>query len=103
MIEHNYPVYIAVWLVLSMLTLWFFRAMGRKMKNTEDRQTKSSLFTIMIVLGLPMLLAAVLLPLVFIIGDKNMGLYYKLTWSSLILIFIIYFFKKQRSSKEEVL
>lgn len=98
-LEHNYPVYIIIWFVISVTALIIFRAIPRKMKETEDRQTKSSLFTIMIVLGLPLLMAAVLGPVIFLIGDKNMDSTYRIIWSALVLIFIIYFIFKQRSPK----
>jgi hypothetical protein len=99
MIEHNYPLYIAVWFVISILTLIVFRLIPKKMKETRDKQTKSSLFTIMIVIGLPLLMAAVLGPLIFLIGDKNMDSAYRYTWYGLLFIFVIYFFIKQRSPK----
>jgi|SRR5688572_16514935 L-asparagine transporter-like permease len=101
MLFHNYPIYIAIWLVVSLLTLWLFKVVSRKMRETEDKQTKNSFFTILVVIGLPLLLVSVLGPLVFIIGDKNMWLPYRLVWSGLILIFVIYFFIKQRTPKEE--
>jgi Na+/proline symporter len=96
-IEHNYPIYIAVWGAVSLLTLLIFRAVPRKMKQVEDRETKNSLFTIMIFIGLPMMLIAILGPMVFIVGDSGMDLKYKLIWGGLILVFLMYFFMKQRS------
>jgi L-asparagine transporter-like permease len=99
-IEHNYPVYIAVWFAVSILTLLIFKGIGRKMKKIEDRQTRNSLFTVMIFTGLPLLLLSVLAPLIFVIGDKNMEFLYKAIWIGLILIFLIYFLKKQKSNKK---
>jgi hypothetical protein len=101
MLFHNYPIYILIWLGVSLLTLWLFKVVSRKMRETEDKQTKNSFFTILVVVGLPLLLISVLGPLVFIIGDKNMWLPYRLVWSGLILIFAVYFFIKQRTPKEE--
>jgi hypothetical protein len=70
------------------------------MKNVEDRQTKSSLFTIFVVTGIPLLMISILGPLVFIIGDKNMDVTYKGVWGSLVSVFVVYFFIKQRSTKK---
>jgi uncharacterized membrane protein YuzA (DUF378 family) len=96
-IQHNYPVYISVWLTTSIFILWFFRFMYRKMRDTEDRQTKSSLFTITIFIGLPLVLASVVGPLLFIIGDKNMLPVYRYIWIGLIGAFLLYFLLKQRN------
>ena len=100
-IEHNYPVYIAVWFAASILTLLIFKGLGRRMKKTEDRQTKNSIFTIMIFIGLPLLLISVLAPLIFVIGDKNMEFHYKAIWIGLVTVFLVYFFMKQKSGKSD--
>ena len=99
LLSHNYPVYIAIWFIVTVFILWFFRFMSTKMKNTDDRQTKSSLFTLTIFIGIPLLLAAVMGPIIFIIGDKNMQPTYRYLWLGLIGVFIIYFVFKQRSKK----
>lgn len=99
MLYHNYPVYMVIWLVVSLLTLWLFKVISRKMRETEDHQAKNSLFTILIITGFPLLLIAVLGPLVFIIGDKNMWSVYRLIWGGLILVFLIYFLIKQKTPK----
>ena len=101
MLDHNYPLYIVFWFIISLITLWLFKVVSRKMRETEDKQTKNSLFTILIVIGIPLLLASVLGPLIFIIGDKNMEGLYRILWSGLILIFMIYFYIKQRTPKEQ--
>ncbi len=102
MLNHNYPVYILFWLIISIATLWLFKVLSRKMRETEDKQTKNSFFTILIIVGIPLLLAAVLGPLVFIIGDKNMANIYRILWGGLILIFMIYFYIKQRTPKDPI-
>ena len=99
LLEHNYPVYIAVWFVMTVFILWFFRFMTAKMRNTEDRQTKSSLFTITIFLGLPLILAIVVGPLFFLIGDKNMEPELRYLWIGLIGVFLLYFIFKQRNPR----
>ena len=101
MIEHNYPLYIVIWLVATVFAIWFVRFISRKMKNTEDRQTKNSLFTVLIIVALPLWLVTVLWPVIFIIGDKNMASIYRYTWLGLIGVFLVYFIQKQRSGKEQ--
>ena len=99
MIEYNYPVYIAIWFAVSLLTLWIFTAIPRRMKTTGDPATKSSMFTVMIFLGIPLAMIGVLSPFVFIIGDKNMASTYKIIWGVLAMVFIVYFALKQRTKK----
>ena len=96
LLQHNYPVYIVVWFFTSIFILWFFRFMYRKSRDTTDLQTKSSLFTITVVIGIPLLLIAVIAPLVFIIGDKNMLPVFRYTWIGLIGAFILFLIYKQR-------
>lgn len=96
-LEHNYPLYILIWLGVSLTVLFIFRVIPKKMKQIEDKQTKNSLFTIMIFFGLPLMLVAVVSPLIFIIGDKNMEPLYRYGWIGLISVFLIYFFIKQKS------
>jgi membrane-associated HD superfamily phosphohydrolase len=96
LLEHNYPLYIGVWFVATIFILWFFRFMYRKSRDTEDRQTKSSLFTITVIIGIPLLLATVIGPLVFIIGDKNMQPVFRYTWIGVIGIFLLFLIYKQR-------
>jgi len=71
------------------------------MKETDDKQIKNSLYTILIFIGIPFLMVSVLAPPVFLIGDKEMDLVYELIWGGLCLIFVIYFFIKQRSKIPE--
>jgi len=100
-LEHNYPLYIAAWFVATVFILWFFRFMTRKMRDTDDRQTKSSLFTITMFLGIPILLVIVIGPLFFLIGDKNMETEYRYLWIGLIGAFLLYFFFKQRNTNSQ--
>ncbi|MEO8514617.1 MAG: hypothetical protein ABI543_13735 [Ignavibacteria bacterium] len=96
LLQHNYAAYITIWLIVTVFVLWFFRFMYRKSRDTEDRQTKSSLFTLTVFIGIPLLLVTVIGPLVFIIGDKNMLPVYRYTWIGLIGLLIIFLIFKQR-------
>ncbi|MCI0450196.1 MAG: hypothetical protein L0Y79_10520 [Chlorobi bacterium] len=95
----NYTLYIVIWLAVTVLALLIFKTVPRKMKQLDDRQIKNSLFTLLVFIGVPLVMAAVLGPLVFIIGDKNMAVEYKLVWGALVLVFAIYFLIKQRTPK----
>ncbi len=96
LLSHNYPVYIAIWFIVTVFILWFFRFMYRKSRETEDRQTKSSLFTLTVILGIPLLLVTVIGPLIFIIGDKNMQPVFMYVCIGLIAIFILFLIFRQR-------
>ena len=67
------------------------------MKHITDHQTKNSLYTILIFIGLPLLLVSILAPPVFIIGDKDMDNVYKIVWGGLCLGYVVYFIIKQMS------
>jgi hypothetical protein len=84
-----------------MITLLLFRFVPKKMKTVSDQQTKDSLFTILIFTGMPLLLASVLTPAIFIIGDKDMELAYKIVWLTLCLPFIIYFIIVNKNRRKQ--
>jgi hypothetical protein len=67
------------------------------MKEITDNDTKNSLYTILIFIGVPLLLVSVLAPPVFLIGDKNMDPEYQLIWGGLCFIFVVYFIIRQRN------
>jgi len=67
------------------------------MKEITDKDTKNSLYTILIFIGIPFLLVSVLAPPVFLIGDKNMDLVYELIWGGVCMVFVIYFIITKRS------
>lgn len=101
LLVHDYTIYIAVWFAISVFLLWFFRFMYGKMRLTEDRQTKSSLFFITMFFGIPLLITAVMGPLFFLIGDKNMSPEHRYIWIGLIVILLIYFFAKQKTRNKK--
>jgi hypothetical protein len=96
---NRYIIIMTGWFLGSIITLMMFRFIPRKMKMVEDKETKNSLYTILIFLGVPMLMAAILTPAVFIIGDAGMDSVYKIVWGGLCLLFIIYYFFVNRSKK----
>lgn len=100
-IEHNYTIYIISWLIISMLLPLFFKSMYRKIQNTDDAQTRNTLFTLTMFTGIPVLIISLIFPLIFIIGDSGMNSLYRYTWAGLYMGFIFYFLIKQRSGKNK--
>jgi len=94
---NKYIIYISVWFIISVITLLLFRFIPKKMKEITDKDTKNSLYTILIFIGIPFLLVSVLAPPVFLIGDKNMDLVYELIWGGVCMVFVIYFIITKRS------
>jgi hypothetical protein len=71
--------------------------MPKKMKQISDTQTKNSLYTITIFIGIPLLMLCIIAPPFFLIGDKNMQPLHRYLWISLIAAVIIYFLIKQKA------
>ena len=94
---NKYTIIISIWFVVSLITLLLFKFIPKKMKEIADPQTKNSLYTILIFTGIPLLLAAILTPAVFLIGDKHMDDIYMIVWSGLCLVFVVYFLIRQKS------
>ncbi len=93
----KYEIIITIWFAVSLLTFLLFKFIPKKMKEIADPQSKNSLYTILIFIGVPLLLASILTPAVFLIGDKNMDDVYRIVWGGLCLAFVAYFFYKQVS------
>jgi hypothetical protein len=88
------------WFAVSLITIFLFKIIPKKMKGMTDPHTRSSLYTILILLGVPLLMISVLAPPVFIIGDKNISLVYEIIWGGLCLCFVIYFVIVNRKSSK---
>jgi hypothetical protein len=78
-----------------------FKTLPKKMKSVNDRAVRSSIFTVLIFIGVPLALIAILSPMIFIIGDKAMSSTYKLIWGALVFAFIVYFAVKQVHPKKQ--
>jgi hypothetical protein len=94
-----YTIELIVWIVLVLFTIFLFRKIPAKMKETESPRTKSALFTLLIVLGIPSILVESIGPILIIAGDYHMPAVYKYVFSGEILVVIIYFLSTQRSKK----
>ena len=82
-----------------MFLVFWFRALTRKTRNTEDPQTKNSLFTLMLLIGLPILMFEIIAPIMILMGDKSMPVVYKYAFGAEILAVFIYFISTQKSKK----
>jgi amino acid permease len=94
-----YTIELIGWFVLMVFLIFFFRGMTRKIKNIEDAQSKNSLFTLMLLVGIPLLMFEIVAPIMILMGDKAMPVVYKYVFGAEILVILIYFFSTQRSKK----
>jgi len=96
-----YILELVIWIGLVLFTIFLFRFFSRKMKHTDNQRTKGSLFTIMLLFGLPLILFEVIAPIVILMAEGIMPVGYKIAFGCEILIVIIYFFSTQRSNKSK--
>ncbi len=94
-----YTIELIVWIVLVLFTIFLFRKIPAKMKVSENPQTKSSLFTLLLILGIPLILFESIAPILILAGDHNMPVVYKYIFGGEILAVVIYFLSTQRSKQ----
>ncbi len=74
--------------------------MSRKMKDTEDRQTKNTLFTLYMVLAIPIFFSVTLVPILIMAGDEFMPVTYKYIFGMIVFaILLLIYFKRKRNYK----
>ena len=95
-----YLIYILVWIGLLIFLAILFKILPAKMKEAKDPQTKSSLFTILMMFAIPLILVVVVGPIVLIAGDENMPVDYKYTFGVIAFLVIVYLLSIQRSRKK---
>ena len=95
-----YIYYILVWAALLVFLGVLFKILPTKMKEAKDPQTKSSLFTILMIFAVPLILIVVIAPIVVIAGDENMPVVYKYAFGVIALTVIVYILFKQRSNRK---
>lgn len=95
----NYLLYISVWAGLLLILLLLFKVLPAKMKNTEDRQTKNSLFALLMMLSIPLILICVIGPVILVAGDENMPEKYKYAFGIIALIAVGYIIYLQTTKK----
>ena len=69
------------------------------MKDTEDRQTKNSLFTIYMVLAIPIFFSVTLVPILIMAGDEFMPLSYKIIFGVIVFIILVLFYIDRKRKK----
>ncbi len=77
-----------------------FKVFPVKMKEAKDPQTKSSLFTILMMLAIPLILIVVIAPILIIAGDENMPVEYKYAFGVIAIMVIVYFIFTQRGKRK---
>ena len=61
------------------------------MKETEDKDTRHSLFAILMFLGIPLILIVTIVPLLILFGDKEMAVKLKYLFILIALIVVLLF------------
>lgn len=88
-----YSLYILIWIVILFVLFFLFRFLPSKMKLTDDHRTKNSLFVLLMILGIPLILIAVIGPILLVAGDENMPDRYKYAYgmiSAAVIVYLIY-------------
>ena len=70
------------------------------MRNTEDRQTKNSLFALLMMLSIPLILVCIIGPIILVAGDENMPEKYKYAFGIIALIEVCYIIYLQTTRKK---
>lgn len=96
----SYLIYILIWIGLVVFLAFLFRIFPAKMKDAKDPQTKSSLFTILMLFAIPLILIIVIAPIIIIAGDETMPAGYKYVFGVVVLAAIGFMMYLQRSKKE---
>lgn len=97
---NNYLLYILIWAGLLVIIGILFKVIPAKIKETKDPQTKSSLFTILMLFTVPLILIIVIAPIIMIAGDENMPSEYKYAYGIIAFLVIIYLLFIQRNKNK---
>lgn len=97
---NTYEIELVCWLGLILFVIVFVRSLTRKIKNTEEPQTKNSLFTLMLLIAIPVILFEIIAPIMILIGDKQMPVIYKYIFVGEIILVLVYFLSTQRSKRK---
>lgn len=99
---NNYIIYLLVWIALTLFLIIFYKFMRKKMLQTGDRQSKNSLFFILMIIGIPVLMFVSIAPIIVIGGDENMPQSYRNIFYFCAGALVIYFiFSQRRKNPEE--
>lgn len=94
-----YLLYLLIWLSIVLILNILFRTLTPKMKNTDNLQTKNTLFTILLFTSIPLLMTGIIAPIVILAGDEKMPVSYKIFFIIFAILTIItsFGFRKEKS------
>ncbi|RPI16993.1 MAG: hypothetical protein EHM58_10765 [Ignavibacteriae bacterium] len=93
-----YLIYLLVWLSIILILNILYRVLPKKMKETENQQTKNTLFTILLFTSIPLILIAFIAPILILAGDKAMPGDYKIYFVVIAAVSIIASFTIKKKS-----
>lgn len=96
---NHYLFYTGIWIAIACIIILLFKLIPRKMKETESAGTKSFLFMILMVAGLPLIIFEFLAPIVIIMGNHNMPANEKIYFGLIVILFIFLFMMRNRVFK----
>jgi archaellum biogenesis protein FlaJ (TadC family) len=97
----NYLIYLLVWIGVLFLLGVLFKLIPKKMKETKNIQTKNTMFTILMLIGIPLTLIAVIGPIVLVAVDEDMPLKYRYGFGIIALLIVGYMLFLQMAKKKE--
>jgi hypothetical protein len=71
------------------------------MKETKNIHTKNTMFTILMLFGIPLILIAVIGPIILVAGDENVPLKYKYGFGIIAFLIVMYLVFLQMGKKRE--
>jgi cytochrome c biogenesis factor len=95
----SYLIYLLVWVGILFLLGVLFKLIPDRMKETKNIQAKNTMFTILMLLGIPLILIAVIGPVILVAGDESMPLKYKYGFGIIALLVIGYIIFLQAGKK----
>jgi|GEM_PF-2246055 len=96
---NHYLFYTAIWAAIASIVILLFKFIPRRMKEMENSGTKSFMFMILMVIGLPLIIFEFLVPIVIIMGNHNMPINEKIYFGILVIVFIFLFLMRNKVFK----
>ena len=88
---------------MTLFLILFYKFMRKKIREIEDRQSKNSLFFILMLIGIPVLMFITIAPIIVIGGDENMPQSYRniFYFCAGALVMYVIFSQRKRKTDEE--
>jgi len=96
---YQYIVYYIIWGALVLFLSFFIRFMVIRMQRTESRDTKNSLFAILMLVGIPTVLVLLIAPIIILGEDRSLSAEYKLLFILLLLLTVILVYYGHKKKK----